>query len=334
MGNQQNKLKCCCFRSDEDKDIKVDNTIMTKSEKEAINIHNLDNIVGVDISDVDYKSRNLNLAVQQETPALNALSKQATGMFLNRSVTAAFTKLEAEGKNETSPNYIKGKEAKSKSENSHSNLSKKELEIIDEDPNSNGLKREKSRSKGNVNASLNRTNNSINAGNNLKNYTFSSETNSLIKGADHILRSMMMKSKESTKKVSSEYFTPKIITNKPDEVILQMEAMVNNYTINNKLSKTKTKNLNYHMKYVLLTRMAIKVCKSKDSYISFGTTLFEIIISYITNIELTKNPFSKIMLHTINITFGKDNQKISISSEDGKGIDSLFKVLNFLIKSI
>lgn len=162
----------------------------------------------------------------------------------------------------------------------------------------------------------------------LSNYTFSNDSNSLVKD-NHALR-IFMRSKDPDQSLKLSYI-PRQST-KPDEIILQSEFMVNNYTINNKLVKTKTKNLTNVSKYVLLTRLSIKICKSRDYYISYGTSLIEVMIPHITSVEYTKNPFSKSTLHTINIIYGKENVQFSISSEDGKEVEIWYKVLQFLLK--
>ena len=166
--------------------------------------------------------------------------------------------------------------------------------------------------------------------NNLKNYTFSSETNNLIKGSDNYLR-FLFKNNEKNNNNNSFKYIPKLMSNKADDAIFQMDCIVNNYSINNKLIKTKTKNLNQNIKYVLLTSHSIKIYKSKDYYISYGKTITDILLSHITNIELVKNPFSKIMLHSINLTYGEDNCKLSLSSIEGKDIELWYKLIKFFV---
>lgn len=292
-------LKCCCEKDDAKTDVL--NSIINSCE------------AGTRELNTEKDSDNNNKLV-------NSSKNKSINDAVQRSVTGMFIK----------PDFDNKKPERAASPDLHSGRkSLKGIEAIDKvdvnlckdhpEPRSASMQPSKMTNSGKHDSESN---------NNLKNYTFSSETNNLVKG-DQILR-CMIKSKES----NNQHFTPFIpkASNKADEVILQFEFMVNNYTINNKLNRTKTKNLSNIHRYVLLTRQSLKICKSKDHYISYGTTLSEIMISHITNIELVKNPFSKIMLHTLNITQGKENTQFSLSSEDGKEVEIWLRVLNFLQK--
>lgn len=166
----------------------------------------------------------------------------------------------------------------------------------------------------------------------LKNYTFSSENNSLLK-CDYFIRSMIKNKDGSSKMVNNLQFLPKHFTGNQNDIILANEFYFNFYTINNRLQRTKTKEVSQTKRYVILTRISLKFSRNKNTFISFGTFFNEIKLHDITKIELIKNPFSKIHLYTINITYGKENFDISISSEDEKEVESWFKLINYLMKS-
>ncbi len=237
-----------------------------------------------------------------------SISKQKTSNFMQRTVTGAFNKLE----------YESNKHQNMKTSSKHIATSLKGLSDVKE---SSLISESKNKKQSQV------TIDSIR--NNLKNYTFSAETNNLLK-TDIILKNIIT---NDIKITTNQYnYLPKLIESRPGQVLLQYEFNVNNYIINNKISRTKTKNLSTASKYVLLTRHNIKICKSRDYYVSYGTSLTEVPLSHITNIELIKNPFSKIMLHTINITYGRDNIKFSLSSEDGKEVEIWYNLISYLIK--
>lgn len=173
----------------------------------------------------------------------------------------------------------------------------------------------------------------LSSNHNLKNYTFSSESNSLVK-CDYFIKSMI-RNKDSTKKLNPNNmsFMPKQLNYSPNEIILAGEFYFNYCTINTRLQRTKTKEVSHTKRYVLLTRLSLKFSRNKNTYISFGTIFNEIKLHDITKFDLIKNPFSKIHLYTINITYGKENFEISISSEDEKEVESWFKLVNYLMKS-
>lgn len=166
----------------------------------------------------------------------------------------------------------------------------------------------------------------------LKNYTFSSENNSLLK-CDNFIRSIIRNKDGSNKKINDLQFIPNQKISVQAEYILANEFYFNFYAINNKLQRNKTKEVSQTKRYVLLTRISLRFSRNKNTFISFGTIFNEIKLYDITKIELIKNPFSKIHLYTINITYGKENFEISISSEDEKEVESWFKLINYLMKS-
>lgn len=318
MGNQSitGKSWCCDREISESKDINVDNSIsrIKNTEEKGDDMMEEKNlIVQNDFAVETTKQTISNNIVQSKTSQL-LLVKQQTNNMIQRTVTGAFNKIEIES-SKVAETVVK--QASSKV------VEVKDISYVN-NSNSSEIAAPKSKfSHKNIDSNTNMINS-------LKNYTFSSEANNLIKG-ENILKNLM-KNKDYVK--PNNYYIPKIINNSPDEILLQFEFIVNNYSINNKIFRTKTKNLSPTSKYVLLSRLAIKICKSRDYYISYGTTISEVLLSHITLIELIKNPFSKIMLHTINITYGKDNIQFSLSSEDGKEVEIWYHLISFLIKSV
>ena len=316
MGNQSitGKSWCCDREICENKDINVDSSISRiKNTEEKVDeiTENKDFIIQNDFVVETTKHVISNHLVKSKT---NQLVKQQTNNMIQRTVTGAFNKIEIES-SKVAETVIK-------------QASSKKVEVKDISNINNSASSEIAAPKSKF--SHKNIDSNTNIINSLKNYTFSSEANNLIKG-ENILKNLM-KNKDYVK--PNNYYIPKIINNSPDEILLQFEFIVNNYSINNKIYRTKTKNLSPTSKYVLLSRLAIKICKSRDYYISYGTTISEVLLSHITLIELIKNPFSKIMLHTINITYGKENIQFSLSSEDGKEVEIWYHLISFLIKSV
>lgn len=299
--------KCCdtiCEGKEPISDIPVNPN--TEADKDSDNEDKLNLLNDLTTKNSCDKNKINNPNENKETSTLS-ISKQKTN-FMQRTVTGAFNKLE----------YESNKNHNLKGSSKHIATSVKGISDVIE---SSILSEAKPKKQSQV------TIDSIR--NNLKNYTFSAEANNLLK-TDVILKNILANDMKITSNQNN--YIPKIIESRPGQVLLQYEFNVNNYIINNKISRTKTKNLSSASKYVLLTRHAIKICKSRDYYVSYGTSLTEVPLSHITNIELIKNPFSKIMLHTINITYGRDNIKFSLSSEDGKEVEIWFNLISYLIK--
>jgi len=163
-----------------------------------------------------------------------------------------------------------------------------------------------------------------------KNLTFKCQTNNLIK-TDQIVDFMI--NRKDSSQIPKPVFLPKRINISPNDVILEGEFYFTNFIINNKLQRTKTKDVNQAKRYVIMSRNSLKLAKSKNIYISFGSIFNEVQLIDITKCELVKNPFSKFHLYTINIKFGKDNYEFSLSSEDEKEVETWYKIINLLIKS-
>lgn len=163
----------------------------------------------------------------------------------------------------------------------------------------------------------------------LNNYTFSKDSNGLVKENSH--SKSLLRCQDIIKNIKMSYIPKQISMS--NEIIMQTEFILNSNTntLNNKIVKSKTKNHSNVKRYVLLTRASIKICKSRDYYISYGTCLIEVLISHITGLEYTKNPFSKSTLHTIYIIHGKEGIDLSISSEDGNDVYIWYKILQFLM---
>lgn len=154
---------------------------------------------------------------------------------------------------------------------------------------------------------------------------------------DHSFLRSLIKNKDNTLINANDalHYIPKSLNSNPDQILLNYEFIVNNVNITKQLTKTKTNmRVNSNIKYVLLTRHSIKICRSKEFYISYGTAISEIQLSYITCIEITKNPFAKSIIHSLNIIFGKENNHITLSSEDGKEVEIWYKVILYLKKTI
>lgn len=293
MGSTLNsKLRCCCEKEEilvNKSDLNVFNTNIGNEESKPGNAEN-DRLI------VEEKDKSIDPQESKEK------KKAKRSELISRTVTAAFTTLDNHNKVINKPDSIQ--QTRSQAVSTHATKDTTTTLTTE-----------------------NRANTKTADGQVCKNFTFSSDSNNLLK-SENAYRTLLRK--KGTYNNLKLGFIPRQNC-RPDEIVMQSEFIVNNYPINNKLTKTKTKNLSNIHKYVLLTRLSIKICKSKDYYISYGTSLTEIMMVHITYLEYTKNPFSKVTLHTINITYGKDNIHFSISSEDGKEIEIWYKLMNFML---
>lgn len=299
-----NKVKCCC-------------------DKEEIVLSNADINVNINTQNTSIQDGDSEKVLKErkrtKTPTSNEKCRTAKNDIFQRTVTGTFNRLELENKLKIDDSkHTTARDLKTKTGNSPI-LPLHPLGIesgIAAAPLISKISQRDERKPGDYAYPC------------LSNYTFSNESNSLVK--DNQTLKIFFKSKDTHQSLKMSHIPKQ--TSRPDEIILQSEFTVNNYTINNKLVKTKTKTLSNVSKYVLLTRLSIKICKSRDYYISYGTSLIEVMISHITSLQYTKNPFSKSTLHTINIIYGKEGVQFSISSEDGKEVEIWHKVLQFLLK--
>lgn len=153
---------------------------------------------------------------------------------------------------------------------------------------------------------------------NLKNYTFSSETNHLINSETVLSNVFNSRSRDySTKDISFSNITTHSNNN---EIIMQDEFCI--------LKKLKSKTL-YVDRYFILTRQAVKCFKSKDYFISFSSHMFEIKLSEVEKCTLCKDPFNNKDMIYIHIVHG-NSQSLIISTEKNRIATAWIKMMNFM----
>lgn len=116
---------------------------------------------------------------------------------------------------------------------------------------------------------------------NFQNYTFSSETNTLVKS--EITNVFNQRKADQSVKDFSVNLNFKFCASNPDEIIMHDEFS---------LLRSMTSKTLYPNRYFILTKRVIRCFKSKNYYVSFGYHMFEIQFSEIRKFEMTTNPFN------------------------------------------
>lgn len=294
----------CCDKSLTIKEINVEGKFISKTTPKTLNGNQNQNLADNEKVKIDNVKINYNNVSNNDIYRSNIQSYELTTQLINK------------GNEEFKQSSLSYQKPKYNAYN---------LESIIESPSENNIKEQSIEE-----VNLEQKTKSLRSHKRVKSYNLFSDSKILIKNDLANKANNNNKNDSSSNLININYYQ-NIIHNNPEEIILQSDFIFSKMVLNTKLKKAFIEDVRKHTKHLIMTKIAIKIYKSKNSYI-IDSNHEEINIKDITKIELITNLFSKIQLYTINFIFGKTNSEISISSDDLKKSELWFKFLEFLIK--